>query len=94
MMTTSGVVTTSVYVYDDHCSPHCCNRLLHFNSSYNVIFTSSKQVRESVLEVEYPLIEGQFKDIDEQLKKAEAELNWTTDGVYSITVINCCIIYS
>ena len=40
------------------------------------------KVRETVLEVEYPLIEGQLADLDTVLKRAEGDLNWNNDGVW------------
>ena len=38
------------------------------------------KVRTTVLEVEFPLIEGQVAEIDEKLQQAEGTLNWNTDG--------------
>ena len=38
------------------------------------------KVRTNVLEVEFPLIEGQVADIDSKLQQAEATLNWNSDG--------------
>ncbi|XP_067673689.1 dynein beta chain, ciliary-like [Haliotis asinina] len=40
------------------------------------------KVRSTVLEVEYPLIEGQLNDIDVQLEQAEKTLNWNGDGIW------------
>ncbi|XP_072167681.1 dynein beta chain, ciliary [Diadema setosum] len=40
------------------------------------------KVRTTVLEVEYPLIEGQLADLDTRLKQAEAQLNWNSDSVW------------
>lgn len=37
-------------------------------------------IRETVLDVEYPLIEGQLNDIDVQLEQAISELNWTSES--------------
>ena len=37
-------------------------------------------IRETVLDVEYPLIEGQLNAIDVQLERAISELNWTSEG--------------
>ena len=37
-------------------------------------------VRTCVLEVEFPLIEGQVAEIDNKLKQAESTLNWNSDG--------------
>ena len=38
------------------------------------------KVRETVIEVEYPLIDGQLAEIDAQLEKAEKDLNWNSEG--------------
>ena len=38
------------------------------------------QVRETIMDVEYALIEEQLKDIDQQLEKAISGLNWTSEG--------------
>nr|P39057.1 RecName: Full=Dynein beta chain, ciliary [Heliocidaris crassispina]BAA00827.1 dynein beta-heavy chain [Heliocidaris crassispina] len=40
------------------------------------------KVRKTVLEVEFPLIEGQLADLDTRLRQAEADLNWTSDSVW------------
>ena len=42
------------------------------------------QVRETILDVEYPLIETQLADIDTQLEKAISQLNWTSEGTHVI----------
>ena len=39
------------------------------------------RVRETVIEVEYPLVESQLKELDEQLEKAIHHLNWTSEGL-------------
>lgn len=44
------------------------------------------QVRESILDVEYPLIETQLADIDKQLQRAISQLNWTSDGMVAPTI--------
>jgi dynein heavy chain len=40
------------------------------------------RIRETVLEVEFPLIETQLGGIDGQMKDAETILNWTSDGLW------------
>lgn len=47
----------------------------------DVTVTLYNQVRESILDVEYPLIESQLADIDKQLERAISQLNWTSDGM-------------
>ena len=43
------------------------------------------QVRETILDVEYPLIETQLAEIDTQLEKAISQLNWTSEGIIHYT---------
>jgi len=38
------------------------------------------RIRETVLEVEYPLIEDQLSDIDKKLTHAENSLTWNSPG--------------
>jgi len=38
------------------------------------------KIRETVLEVEYPLIESQLTDIDRKLLQAENSLTWNSEG--------------
>ncbi|KAK2835022.1 hypothetical protein Q5P01_015506 [Channa striata] len=40
------------------------------------------KVMHSVLSVELPLVQGQLRDIDDQLRKAEDTLNWNSQGVW------------
>ncbi|XP_068770010.1 dynein axonemal heavy chain 9 [Struthio camelus] len=40
------------------------------------------KILKTVLEVEYPLIQGQLQDIDLKLKEAEETLNWKMEGVW------------
>ncbi|XP_009867872.1 PREDICTED: dynein heavy chain 9, axonemal-like, partial [Apaloderma vittatum] len=40
------------------------------------------KVLKTVLEVEYPLIQGQLRDIDLKLKEAEETLSWKMEGVW------------
>ena len=42
----------------------------------------SHQVRETTLEVEFPLIEDQLEEIDVILQKAEKDLTWNSAGVW------------
>lgn len=53
----------------------------------DVTVTLYNQVRESILDVEYPLIETQLADIDKQLERAISQLNWTSDGMIPPTVL-------
>ena len=44
------------------------------------------KVRETIMDVEYPLIEKQLNDIDQELEKAISQLNWTSEGIFTIAV--------
>lgn len=48
--------------------------------SLDVTVALYNNVRETILDVEYPLIEQQLLDIDKQLERAIAEINWTSSG--------------
>ena len=39
------------------------------------------KVRDTVIEVEFPLIDGQLTEIDAQLERAEKDLNWNSEGI-------------
>ncbi|XP_033732158.1 dynein beta chain, ciliary-like [Pecten maximus] len=40
------------------------------------------KVRKTILEVEFPLIESQLQDIDQELQQAEKTMNWNGEGVW------------
>ena len=40
------------------------------------------KVRETILDVEYPLIEQELRGIDDRLNQAMNSINWTSDGDY------------
>ncbi|KAM9837728.1 LOW QUALITY PROTEIN: dynein axonemal heavy chain 9 [Aulostomus maculatus] len=50
------------------------------------------KVVQCVLEVERPLVQGQLRDIDAQLKQAEESLNWNSQGVWQyIQEVRDCV---
>ncbi|NXU74079.1 DYH9 protein, partial [Oreotrochilus melanogaster] len=51
-------------------------------ANLDLIVNSYNKVLKTVLEVEYPLIQGQLQDIDLKLKEAEETLTWKTEGVW------------
>lgn len=53
-----------------------------FRANLDLTVAWYNKVRQTVLEVEYPLIEQQLATIDSQLEKAEKSLNWTNDCNY------------
>lgn len=57
--------------------------LWKFTTNLDLTVSLYNKVRTTVLEVEFPLIEGQIADIDNKLQQAETSLNWNTDGRFS-----------
>jgi len=53
---------------------------IKFVTNLDLIVLEYNKVRRTVLEVEYPIIEGQLVNIDTQLEKAENQLNWTDES--------------
>lgn len=51
-----------------------------FRANLDLTVAWYNKVRQTVLEVEFPLVEQQLADIDKQLMQAEQALNWTNDG--------------
>jgi len=45
------------------------------------------KIRQTVLEVEYPLVENQLNGIDDKLQQAENSLTWNSEGFF----IFCCV---
>ena len=45
------------------------------------------KVRETILDVEYPLIEQELRGIDDKLNQAISSINWTSEG----TMIYCSV---
>ncbi|XP_030631579.1 dynein axonemal heavy chain 9 isoform X2 [Chanos chanos] len=60
------------------------NKELLWQYVANLELTASwyNKVITTVLEVEFPLIQGELKYIDTQLKEAEETINWTSQGIW------------
>lgn len=56
--------------------------LMQYVANLDLITLWYNKVRQTVLEVEFPLIEGQLEGIDVTLEKAEKSLNWNSEGVW------------
>ncbi|OCT60754.1 dynein heavy chain 9, axonemal isoform X2 [Xenopus laevis] len=63
--------------------------IFSFKESYrtftaNLELTANRynKVMRTILEVEFPLIEGQLRNIDIRLKEAEETLNWKANGIW------------
>lgn len=61
----------------------------------DVLVALYNSVRETILDVEYPLIEQQLMEIDQQLERAITQLNWTSSGEHrhrgTVSYITCGI---
>lgn len=69
------------------------NETFHkFLSNLDLTVAWYNKVRETLLDVEFPLVEGQLQEIDGQLQQAETTLNWNSEGV--INVSSAIIIYT
>ena len=49
------------------------------------------KVRGTIMDVEYPLIEKQLYDIDQELEKAISQLNWTSEGIQLFLLFHLAI---
>ena len=58
-----------------------------FRANLDLTVAWYNKVRTTILEVEYPLIDQQLKDIDAQLEQAEKSLNWTNDSKYAFICV-------
>ncbi|KAK3590847.1 hypothetical protein CHS0354_024585 [Potamilus streckersoni] len=56
--------------------------LWKFITNMDLTVNLYNKVRMTVIEVEFPLIEGQLQNLDTQLKNAEESLNWNSDGIW------------
>ncbi|XP_023794711.1 dynein heavy chain 9, axonemal-like [Cyanistes caeruleus] len=51
-------------------------------ASLELMGNTYNKVLRTVLEVEYPLLQGRLQDIDSKLREAEETLTWKTEGVW------------
>ncbi|XP_064007907.1 dynein axonemal heavy chain 9-like [Pogoniulus pusillus] len=54
-------------------------------ASLELMVNRYNKVLQTVLEVEYPLIQGQLQEIDLKLRAAEETLNWKTEGELALS---------
>lgn len=65
------------------------NETFHkFLSNLDLIVAWYNKVRETLLDVEFPLVEGQLHEIDNQLQQAETNLNWNSEGLSLVYFFN------
>ena len=63
---------TTVFARNEEFHKYCAN--------LDLIVAWYNKIRQTVLDVEFPLIEDQLKTIDSQLQQAEKMLNWNSPG--------------
>lgn len=63
---------TAVYSRNEEFHKYCAN--------LDLIVAWYNKVRQTVLDVEFPLIESQLQSIDSQLERAEKDLYWNSQG--------------
>lgn len=71
-----GIPESAAGIYAKH------ETLRKFTANLDLTVAWYNKVRETVLEVEFPLVESQLAGIDQQLQKAEKDLSWEGDGVW------------
>ena len=54
----------------------------------------SYRVRTTVIDVEYPLIRSQLKQLDSVLEKAISQLNWTSNGKATLALKQLLVIFN
>ena len=71
----------------DHAIPESAVCVFKKNETYrkylqnlDVTVALYNKVRDTIMDVEYPLIEQQLQEIDQELEKAISQLNWTSEG--------------
>lgn len=67
---------TSVYSRNEEFHKYCAN--------LDLVVAWYNKIRQTLLEVEFPLVESRLKNIDKHLEKAEQDLNWNSAGVLSL----------
>ncbi|KAK2885147.1 hypothetical protein Q8A73_021621 [Channa argus] len=73
---TEAIPETAVQIYTTR------GQLWQYVANLELTVTRYNKVMHSVLSVELPLVHGQLRDIDDQLKKAEETLNWNGQGIW------------
>ncbi|XP_054457284.1 dynein heavy chain 9, axonemal isoform X2 [Anoplopoma fimbria] len=73
---TEAIPETAVQIYTTR------GQLWQYVANLELTVGRYNKVMHSVLDVELPLVQGQLRDIDAQLKKAEKSLTWNSQGVW------------
>uniref|UniRef100_A0A8C4ZK88 Uncharacterized protein n=1 Tax=Gadus morhua TaxID=8049 RepID=A0A8C4ZK88_GADMO len=71
-----SIPETAVQIYTTR------GQLQQYITNLELISRQYNKVISSLLSVEYPLLQGQLKEVDVQLKRAEESLNWNSEGIW------------
>ncbi|XP_029978186.1 dynein axonemal heavy chain 9 [Sphaeramia orbicularis] len=75
-MHTEAIPETAMQLYTNR------GQLWQYVGNLELTVGRYNKVMHSVLNVEHPLIQGQLADIDDQLRKAEENLSWNSEGIW------------
>ncbi|KAM7371234.1 hypothetical protein PAMP_010722 [Pampus punctatissimus] len=73
---TEAIPDTAVQLYTTR------GQLWQYVANLELTVGRYNKVMHSVIDVEHPLVQGQLRDIDTQLQKAEESLNWNSQGIW------------
>ncbi|KAM7382161.1 hypothetical protein PAMA_012837 [Pampus argenteus] len=73
---TEAIPDTAVQIYTTR------GQLWQYVANLELTVGRYNKVMHSVIDVEHPLVQGQLRDIDAQLQKAEESLNWNSQGIW------------
>uniref|UniRef100_A0A4W6G7A8 Dynein axonemal heavy chain 17 n=1 Tax=Lates calcarifer TaxID=8187 RepID=A0A4W6G7A8_LATCA len=73
---TEAIPETAVQIYTTR------GQLWQYVANLELTAGRYNKVIHSVLDVEHPLVQGQLRDIDAQLRQAEESLNWNSQGIW------------
>ncbi|KAM4623876.1 dynein axonemal heavy chain 9 isoform 1-T1 [Polymixia lowei] len=83
---TQAIPDTAVQIYTTR------GQLWQYVANLELTAGRYNKVMRSVLDVEYPLVHCQLRDIDTQLKEAEERLNWNSPGIWEyIQEVRDCV---
>ncbi|KAG7253549.1 hypothetical protein CRUP_011683, partial [Coryphaenoides rupestris] len=71
-----SIPETAVQIYTTR------GQLQQYITNLELIARQYNKVISSLLDVEYPLVHRQLKDVDVQLRRAEESLNWNSEGIW------------
>ncbi|XP_066917361.1 dynein beta chain, ciliary-like [Clytia hemisphaerica] len=65
---------TTVFARNEEFHKYCAN--------LDLVVAWYNKIRQTLLDVEFPLVESRLQNIDQHLERAEKELNWNSEGIW------------